>query len=157
MVGWTPHPRRCRLMPHMQARHARRSRFRFSESVEPGLRAGTKEMSGRGLDLMHGCFLASGPLRPSLPSRKPPKPNIGMHAAVAFTFPNLQDQDYTLVSPRCLGEVSVAYARSCWLPALLFLLLALQEDFRSAKDSTLPCPAQSYLLFRVYRPRATRS
>jgi len=52
------------MVPHVQAWYARRRCFLISESLGPGLHAGNTEMSGRGLSRVHGCFFASGPLRP---------------------------------------------------------------------------------------------
>jgi hypothetical protein len=68
--------------PHVQARHARRSRFPFSKSVGPGLHAAIVEMSGRGLSRMHSWFPTSGllghpPWRPGR-LRKCPGPQYDM-------------------------------------------------------------------------------
>ena len=50
------------MVPHVQARHAPRSRFHFSKSLGPGLHAGITQMSGRGLNHVCGCYFITGPV-----------------------------------------------------------------------------------------------
>lgn len=74
--------------------------------------------------------------------------------AVASTFPSLYGQGYTLISWRCLGEVSIPWTRSCWLLALLSRSSPFREAGRLQESQT--CPAQSSLFFPVYSTRAIR-